>query len=87
MGVKAMNCPGHYAAVRAARSAATATCRSAFTNRRRSIATKLAGVLSGLTRVRQFSQDDGHCFVMPEQIGEEVERLLELVQRVYSDSA
>ncbi|MDQ3071115.1 MAG: His/Gly/Thr/Pro-type tRNA ligase C-terminal domain-containing protein, partial [Acidobacteriota bacterium] len=44
-----------------------------------------SGVLSGLTRVRQFSQDDGHCFVMESQIGEEVERLLRLVDRVYSD--
>jgi len=42
-------------------------------------------VLSGLTRVRQFSQDDGHCFVMESQIGEEVERILRLVQRVYAD--
>jgi len=41
--------------------------------------------LSGLTRVRQFSQDDAHCFVMPEQIGDEVERLIRLVQRVYGD--
>src|SRR5262249_10915404 len=46
---------------------------------------ELAGVLSGLTRVRQFSQDDGHCFVMQEQIGDEVERLLRLVQRGYDD--
>ena len=44
-----------------------------------------SGVLSGLTRVRQFSQDDAHCFVTQEQIGEEVERLLGLVQRVYGD--
>ena len=42
-------------------------------------------MLSGLTRVRQFSQDDAHCFVTQEQIGEEVERLLQLVQRVYGD--
>ena len=42
-------------------------------------------MLSGLTRVRQFSQDDAHCFVTEEQIGEEVERLLRLVQRVYGD--
>jgi len=41
--------------------------------------------LSGLTRVRQFSQDDAHCFVTQEQIGEEVERLIRLVQRVYGD--
>ena len=39
----------------------------------------------GLTRVRQFSQDDAHCFVTQEQIGDEVERLLRLVQRVYGD--
>ena len=44
-----------------------------------------SGVLSGLTRVRQFSQDDAHCFVMESQIGEEVERLLNLVKRVYGD--
>ena len=44
-----------------------------------------SGVLSGLTRVRQFSQDDAHCFVTPEQIGDEVERLIRLVQRVYGD--
>jgi threonyl-tRNA synthetase len=44
-----------------------------------------SGVLSGLTRVRQFSQDDAHCFVTPDQIGDEVERLLGLVQRVYND--
>src|SRR4030095_11174487 len=43
------------------------------------------GVLSGLTRVRQFSQDDARAFVTQEQIGEEVERLLGLVQRVYGD--
>ena len=42
-------------------------------------------MLSGLTRVRQFSQDDAHIFVMESQIGDEVERLLRLVQRVYDD--
>jgi threonyl-tRNA synthetase len=46
---------------------------------------EVSGALSGLTRVRQFSQDDGHCFVMPEQIGDEVERMLLLIQRVYDD--
>ena len=41
--------------------------------------------LAGLTRARQFCQDDAHCFVTPEQIGDEVERLLRLVQEVYQD--
>jgi threonyl-tRNA synthetase len=44
-----------------------------------------SGTLSGLTRVRQFSQDDGHCFVTQEQIGAEVEELIGLIQRVYND--
>ena len=42
-------------------------------------------MLSGLTRVRQFSQDDAHCFITEDQIGEEVERLLGLIGRVYGD--
>jgi threonyl-tRNA synthetase len=42
-----------------------------------------AGALSGLTRVRQFAQDDAHLFVTEEQIGDEVNRLLNLVSRVY----
>ena len=36
-------------------------------------------------RAAVLSQDDAHCFVMESQIGEEVERLLRLVQRVYGD--
>src|SRR5689334_18300499 len=42
-----------------------------------------AGALSGLTRVRQFQQDDAHIFVTEAQIGDEVNRLLNLVARVY----
>jgi threonyl-tRNA synthetase len=42
-----------------------------------------AGALSGLTRVRQFAQDDAHIFVTENQIGDEVNRLLNLVARVY----
>ena len=44
-------------------------------------------VLTGLTRVRPFSQDDGRVFVMESRIGDEVERLLGLVQRVRDDFA
>jgi threonyl-tRNA synthetase len=44
-----------------------------------------SGVLSGLTRVREFIMDDAHIFLREDQIGEEVERLLRLVGRVYDD--
>ncbi|HWP43290.1 MAG TPA: threonine--tRNA ligase, partial [Blastocatellia bacterium] len=42
-----------------------------------------AGVLAGLTRVRQFQQDDSHLFITEAQIGQEVTNLLGLVARVY----
>jgi threonyl-tRNA synthetase len=84
MAIKAMNCPGHYllygSTVHSYRELPIRFHEQTPLHRN-----ELAGVLSGLTRVRQFSQDDGHCFVMQEQIGEEVERLLKLVQRVYDD--
>jgi len=41
------------------------------------------GVLSGLTRVRQFQQDDAHIYLMESQIPEEVARLTELIAKVY----
>jgi len=41
------------------------------------------GVLSGLTRVRQFQQDDAHIYLMESQIADEVARLTQLIARVY----
>jgi threonyl-tRNA synthetase len=84
MGLKAMNCPGHFliygSEVRSYKDLPIRYHEQTPLHRN-----EASGVLSGLTRVRQFSQDDGHCFVMESQIGEEVERLLRLVQRVYGD--
>ena len=84
MGLKAMNCPGHFlmyaSEVRSYRDLPIRFHEQTPLHRN-----EASGVLSGLTRVRQFSQDDAHCFVMESQIGEEVERLLRLVQRVYAD--
>ena len=42
------------------------------------------GVLSGLTRVRQFAQDDAHIYVMESQIADEVRRLAGFISTVYS---
>ncbi len=84
MALKAMNCPGHFliyaSEVRSYRDLPIRYHEQTPLHR-----SEASGVLTGLTRVRQFSQDDGHCFVMESQIGEEVERLLRLVQRVYGD--
>jgi len=43
-----------------------------------------SGALGGLTRVRQFAQDDAHIYLMEEQIFEEVSRLFALIDQVYS---
>jgi len=84
MGMKAMNCPGHMLVfggeMRSYRDLPLRFHEQTPLHRN-----EASGVLSGLTRVRQFSQDDAHCFVAQEQIGEEVERLLGLIQRVYKD--
>src|SRR5687768_15847396 len=44
---------------------------------------EVSGALSGLTRVRQFSQDDCHVFLMESQITEEVHRLMSLIVGYY----
>lgn len=42
-----------------------------------------SGTLGGLTRVRQFQQDDAHIYLRPDQIDGEITALLGLVRRVY----
>jgi threonyl-tRNA synthetase len=84
MAIKAMNCPGHFL-LYASDVHSYRELPIRFHEQTPLHRNELAGVLSGLTRVRQFSQDDGHCFVAPEQIGDEVERMLRLIRRVYND--
>ncbi|MCX8195205.1 MAG: threonine--tRNA ligase [Candidatus Micrarchaeota archaeon] len=47
---------------------------------------ELRGVLSGMTRVRKFSQDDAHIFCTLEQIESEIDALLDFVRFVYVDT-
>jgi threonyl-tRNA synthetase len=84
MSMKPMNCPGHFL-LYASDVHSYRELPIRFHEQTPLHRNEASGVLSGLTRVRQFSQDDAHCFVMESQIAEEVERLLRLVQRVYGD--
>src|SRR6267143_833921 len=84
MSLKPMNCPGHFLTY-ASEVHSYRDLPIRFHEQTPLHRNEASGVLSGLTRVRQFSQDDAHIFVTPEQIGEEVERLIRLVQRVYGD--
>ena len=42
-----------------------------------------SGELSGMLRVRGFTQDDGHLFCTPEQIKDEIQGCLELVKIIF----
>ena len=43
-----------------------------------------SGALNGLFRVRNFTQDDAHIFLTKEQIEDEIIRLINFIDRVYS---
>lgn len=45
---------------------------------------ELSGVLHGLMRVRCFTQDDAHIFMLPEQIKDEILGVIDLVDYFYS---
>jgi threonyl-tRNA synthetase len=82
VGLKPMNCPSHMlifgSVKRSYRELPLRIHDQGVLHR-----DELRGVLSGLTRVRQFCQDDAHLFVTEDQIEDEVASLLDLVRRVY----
>jgi threonyl-tRNA synthetase len=43
-----------------------------------------SGELSGLLRVRGFTQDDGHAFIRPDQIQTEMTNALRIIEQIYS---
>ena len=82
-GWKPMNCPGSMLIFRSrARSYRELPMRLAeFAPLHRYEA---SGTLHGLTRVREFVQDDAHIFVTEEQIEAEVKTLLEWIDRAFT---
>lgn len=46
---------------------------------------ELSGVLHGLMRVRCFTQDDAHIYCRPEQVEEEIIRIIDLVEYFYRE--
>ncbi|MEG0613604.1 MAG: threonine--tRNA ligase [Clostridium sp.] len=45
---------------------------------------ELSGALHGLMRVRAFTQDDAHIFMLPDQIKSEIKGVVSLIDEVYS---
>ena len=44
---------------------------------------ELSGALHGLMRVRAFTQDDAHIFMLPDQITDEVKGVIKLIDSIY----
>ena len=80
--LKPMNCPSHYLLYQAKKhSYRELPLRYVtFDVLHRN---ELTGALSGITRVRQFQQDDCHVFITEDQIAEEVHFLLRFILGYY----
>ena len=80
--LKPMNCPSHYLLYQSKkhsyRELPLRYCTYDVLHRN-----EVSGALSGLTRVRQFQQDDCHVFLMERQIAEEVKRLTDFILGYY----
>jgi threonyl-tRNA synthetase len=82
MSLKPMNCPSHYLLYKMGKRSYRELPIRYFTTDvlHRN---ELSGSLGGLTRVRQFAQDDAHIFAMESQVPEEFRRFMELMRTVY----
>ena len=81
-GLKPMNCPGHAILFASdLHSYRDLPVRVADFGRLHRF--EKAGVISGLTRVRSFSQDDAHIFCTPDQVSGEITSLIEMINVVF----
>lgn len=81
--VKPMNCPGGILVYRTQhhsyRDLPLRTAELGLVHRH-----ELSGALHGLMRVRSFTQDDAHIFMLPSQIKTEIKGVIDLFNQVYS---
>jgi threonyl-tRNA synthetase len=80
--LKPMNCPGamlwYLTSHRSYRDLPLRTAELGLVHRH-----ERSGALHGLMRVRAFTQDDAHIFMLPSQIEEEISGVIDLVDRLY----
>ena len=81
--VKPMNCPGHIliykTRVHSYKEFPLRIAEFGLVHRH-----ELSGVLSGLFRVRCFTQDDAHVFCREDQIKQEIRNILRLINEIYT---
>lgn len=82
VAVKPMNCPGHILIYKnkrhSYRELPLKMGEFGIVHRH-----ELSGVLSGLFRVRSFTQDDAHIFCTEKQIKEQIKELITLINKIY----
>lgn len=78
MSLKPMNCPSHHLYY-ASETHSYRELPLRFTTLDVLHRNELSGALSGLTRVRQFAQDDCHVYLREDQIAEEVQFLTDFI--------
>ncbi|MBD3319733.1 MAG: threonine--tRNA ligase [Chitinivibrionales bacterium] len=80
--VKPMNCPGgllvYNSSAHSYREFPIKICEFGLVHRH-----EKAGVLHGLFRVRNFTQDDAHIFCLPEQIEEQIGEVISFIMKIY----
>ncbi|MFE4573325.1 threonine--tRNA ligase [Paenibacillus chitinolyticus] len=80
--LKPMNCPGHMLiyknSLHSYRELPIRLAEYGQVHRH-----EMSGALNGMMRVRTFCQDDAHLFVRPDQIEEEIGRVIELIDHIY----
>jgi threonyl-tRNA synthetase len=81
--VKPMNCPGGLLVYKNSphsyREFPLKFCEFGLVHRH-----EKAGVLQGLFRVRQFTQDDAHIFCLPDQIERQISEVIDFIVHVYA---
>jgi threonyl-tRNA synthetase len=81
-GLKPMNCPGHMllfnTRLRSYRDLPIRYAEAAVLHR-----DEPTGTLQGITRARQFSQDDAHVFCTEEQVEDEIDAMFDYVGFLY----
>lgn len=80
-GIKPMNCIGHIkvyqSTLRSYRDLPLRFYEYGIVHRH-----EKSGVLHGLLRVREFTQDDAHIFCRPNQIAEEVQNIIDFTKKI-----
>ncbi|MEW9700833.1 threonine--tRNA ligase [Paenibacillus sp. SI8] len=80
--LKPMNCPGHMLifknSLHSYRELPIRIAEYGQVHRH-----EFSGALNGMMRVRTFCQDDAHLFVRPDQIEEEISRVMALIDDIY----